>query len=45
MKWSIGGIEREILIIVSVMDGVVDVKMVVLLLELGLMGVLNLEGI
>ena len=44
-KWSIGGIEREIPIIASAMDGVVDVKMAVLLSELGSMGVLNLEGI
>ena len=43
-KWSIGGIEREIPIIASAMDGVVDVKMAVLLSELGSMGVLNLEG-
>jgi IMP dehydrogenase len=41
----IGGIEREIPIIASAMDGVVDVKMAVLLSELGAMGVLNLEGI
>ena len=44
-KWSIGGIERQIPIIASAMDGVVDVKMAVLLSELGSMGVLNLEGI
>lgn len=44
-RWSIGGIEREIPIIASAMDGVVDVKMAVLLSELGAMGVLNLEGI
>jgi IMP dehydrogenase len=40
-----GGIEREIPIIASAMDGVVDVRMAVLLSELGAMGVLNLEGI
>ncbi|NEQ75663.1 MAG: GuaB3 family IMP dehydrogenase-related protein [Okeania sp. SIO2C9] len=44
-RWSIGGIEREIPIIASAMDGVIDVKMAVLLSELGAMGVLNLEGI
>ncbi len=44
-RWSIGGIEKEIPIIASAMDGVVDVKMAVLLSELGAMGVLNLEGI
>ncbi|HBB32168.1 MAG TPA: GuaB3 family IMP dehydrogenase-related protein [Cyanobacteria bacterium UBA9273] len=44
-RWSLGGIEREIPIIASAMDGVVDVRMAVLLSELGAMGVLNLEGI
>lgn len=44
-RWSIGGIEREIPIIASAMDGVVDVQMAVKLSELGAMGVLNLEGI
>jgi IMP dehydrogenase len=43
--WSIGGIEREIPIIASAMDGVVDTRMAVLLTELGAMGVLNLEGL
>lgn len=43
--WQIGGIEREIPIIASAMDGVVDVKMAVLLSQLGSLGVLNLEGI
>ncbi len=43
--WEIGGIKREIPIIASAMDGVVDVNMAVLLSELGSMGVLNLEGI
>ena len=43
--WTIGGIEREIPIIASAMDGVVDVKMAVLLSQLGALGVLNLEGI
>jgi IMP dehydrogenase len=42
---TIGGIEREIPIIASAMDGVVDIRMAVLLSELGSMGVLNLEGI
>ncbi|HBQ99858.1 MULTISPECIES: GuaB3 family IMP dehydrogenase-related protein [unclassified Roseofilum] len=42
---TLGGIEREIPIIASAMDGVVDVKMAVALSELGAMGVLNLEGI
>ena len=44
-SWQIGGIQREIPIIASAMDGVVDVKMAVLLSELGAIGVLNLEGI
>ncbi|AFZ06430.1 IMP dehydrogenase family protein [Oscillatoria nigro-viridis PCC 7112] len=44
-KWQIGGIDREIPIVASAMDGVVDVRMAILLSELGAMGVLNLEGI
>jgi len=44
-RWTIGGIEREIPIIASAMDGVVDTKMAALLSELGALGVLNLEGI
>lgn len=42
---TLGGIEREIPIIASAMDSVVDVKTAVALSELGAMGVLNLEGI
>ena len=44
-SWQIGGITREIPIIASAMDGVVDVKMAVELSRLGALGVLNLEGI
>lgn len=44
-RWTIGGIEREIPIIASAMDGVVDVGMAVRLSQLGALGVLNLEGI
>ncbi|ACK70305.1 IMP dehydrogenase family protein [Gloeothece citriformis PCC 7424] len=44
-RWTIGGLEREIPIIASAMDGVVDVNMAVLLSQLGALGVLNLEGI
>jgi IMP dehydrogenase len=44
-RWRIGGIEREIPIIASAMDGVVDVGMAVRLSQLGALGVLNLEGI
>ncbi|MGF1489064.1 MAG: GuaB3 family IMP dehydrogenase-related protein, partial [Prochloraceae cyanobacterium] len=43
--WEIGKIKRQIPIIASAMDGVVDVRMAVLLSELGAMGVLNLEGL
>ncbi len=44
-RWQIGGIEREIPILASAMDSVVDVKMSALLSKLGALGVLNLEGI
>lgn len=44
-RWQLGGIERDIPIIASAMDSVVDVKMAVLLDQLGALGVLNLEGI
>ncbi|MEH2113517.1 GuaB3 family IMP dehydrogenase-related protein [Nostoc sp.] len=44
-KWRIGNIEREIPIIASAMDGVVDVRVAVRLSQLGALGVLNLEGI
>jgi IMP dehydrogenase len=44
-SWKIGNIEREIPIIASAMDGVVDVKMAVRLSDLGALGVINLEGI
>jgi IMP dehydrogenase len=44
-RWQIGGIEREIPIIASAMDSVVDVKAAVALSQLGSLGVLNLEGI
>ncbi len=44
-SWQIGGITREIPIIASAMDGVVDVKMAIELSRLGALGVLNLEGI
>ena len=42
-SWQIGSIEREIPIIASAMDGVVDVDMAVSLSKLGSLGVLNLE--
>ncbi len=44
-RWQIGGLEREIPIIASAMDGVVDVTMAIRLSQLGALGVLNLEGI
>ncbi|HIK25082.1 MAG: GuaB3 family IMP dehydrogenase-related protein [Thermosynechococcus sp. Uc] len=44
-RWRIAHIEREIPIIASAMDGVVDVTMAVKLSQLGALGVLNLEGI
>ena len=44
-SWTLGGIEREIPIIASAMDGVVDVGMAVRLSQLGALGVLNLEGV
>ncbi|NQV11186.1 MAG: GuaB3 family IMP dehydrogenase-related protein [Cyanobacteria bacterium] len=44
-RWSLGGIERDIPIIASAMDGVVDVAMAVELSRLGALGVLNLEGV
>ena len=44
-EWTLGGIKREIPIIASAMDGVVDVDMAVSLSKLGALGVLNLEGI
>jgi IMP dehydrogenase len=44
-RWQIGGIERDIPIIASAMDGVVDVAMAIRLSDLGALGVINLEGI
>lgn len=43
--WEVGGIRREIPIIASAMDGVVDVDVAVRLSELGALGVINLDGI
>ncbi|WP_434688195.1 GuaB3 family IMP dehydrogenase-related protein [Pseudanabaena minima] len=43
--WEVGGIRREIPIIASAMDGVVDVGMAVKLSDLGALGVINLDGI
>ncbi len=44
-SWSIGNIKREIPIIASAMDSVVDVNTAVELTKLGALGVLNMEGI
>ncbi len=44
-RWNIGNISREIPIIASAMDSVVDVKMAALLSDLGALGVINLDGI
>ncbi|WP_448533849.1 GuaB3 family IMP dehydrogenase-related protein [Parathermosynechococcus lividus] len=43
--WQLGTLEREIPIIASAMDGVVDVTMAVKLSQMGALGVLNLEGV
>jgi IMP dehydrogenase len=44
-SWQIGGVKRNIPIIASAMDGVIDVRMAIELSKLGALGVLNLEGI
>ena len=44
-NWEIGGIKRDIPIIASAMDSVVDVKTAIELSKLGSLGVLNMEGI
>ena len=44
-SWSIGNISREIPIIASAMDSVVDVNTAVELTKLGALGVINMEGI
>ena len=44
-SWRLGNLLREIPIIASAMDGVVDVAMAVELSRLGALGVLNLEGV
>ncbi len=44
-SWELGKIKREIPIIASAMDSVVDVKTAIELSNLGALGVLNMEGI
>ncbi|MDX1976540.1 MAG: GuaB3 family IMP dehydrogenase-related protein [Pseudanabaenaceae cyanobacterium bins.68] len=43
--WEVGGIKREIPILASAMDSVVDPKMAIALSELGALGVINLDGL
>jgi IMP dehydrogenase len=44
-EWEIGGIKREIPILASAMDSVVDVEMAIALSDLGALGVINLDGV
>ncbi len=44
-SWKIGNVERDIPIIASAMDSVVDVNTAIELTKLGALGVLNMEGI
>ena len=44
-SWSIGDIKREVPIVASAMDSVVDVNTAVELTKLGCLGVINMEGI
>jgi len=44
-SWSIGGLNREVPIVASAMDSVVDVNTAVELTKLGSLGVINMEGI
>ena len=44
-SWSIGDFKREVPIIASAMDSVVDVSAAVELTKLGALGVINMEGI
>ncbi len=44
-SWTIGDFKREIPIIASAMDSVVDVKTAIELSNMGALGVLNMEGI
>ena len=44
-SWSIGDFKREIPIVASAMDSVVDVRTAVELTKLGSLGVINMEGI
>ena len=44
-SWSIGDFKREVPIVASAMDSVVDVNTAVELTKLGSLGVINMEGI
>ena len=44
-SWLIGGLKRDVPIVASAMDSVVDVNTAVELTKLGAMGVINMEGI
>ena len=44
-SWTIGNFQREIPIIASAMDSVVDVQTAIALSRMGALGVLNMEGI
>ena len=44
-SWAIGDIRREVPIVASAMDSVVDVNTAVELTKLGALGVINMEGI
>ena len=44
-SWKIGDLKREVPIIASAMDSVVDVNTAVELTKLGALGVINMEGI
>ena len=44
-SWLIGDLKREIPILASAMDSVVDVNTAVELTKLGALGVINMEGI
>ena len=44
-SWSIGDFKREVPIIASAMDSVVDVNTAIELTKLGSLGVINMEGI
>ena len=44
-SWSIGDLKRQVPIVASAMDSVVDVETAIELTKLGALGVINMEGI